>query len=152
LPAVTVFEVGLALSVKLPAATPVPVSVTVCGLIGALSVIAMVPLRVPVAVGVRVTLIVQLAPAARLAPHVFVTPKSEEFVPVTLMLEMARLTLPVFERVTVCAALGVPTCCPVNVRLPGEVFAPGKGQNTLRFSLAKIAQTVAARPTLSGMH
>jgi hypothetical protein len=96
-----VFEVGLALSVKLPAAMPVPVRVTVCGLIRPLSVIAMVPLRVPVTVGVNVTLIVQLAPAERLVPQVFVTSKSEEFDPAILMLEMARLTLPVFDRVTV---------------------------------------------------
>jgi hypothetical protein len=56
---------------------------------------------VPVAMGVKVTLMVQLAPTARLTPQVFVTPKSEAFVPVAVMLETVRLTLPVFDRVTV---------------------------------------------------
>src|SRR5258706_8336782 len=49
---------------------PVPVRSTVCGLLPALSVIVTAPRRVPVAVGVNVTLIVQLAPAASVLPHV----------------------------------------------------------------------------------
>jgi hypothetical protein len=53
-------------------ATPVPVRLTVCGLPLALSVMVRVPLRTPVAVGVKVTLIVQLAPAPTLAPQVLV--------------------------------------------------------------------------------
>ncbi len=53
-------------------ATPVPVRLTLCGLPAALSVIDTVPVRVPVAVGVNVTLIVQLAAAATDAPQVFV--------------------------------------------------------------------------------
>ncbi len=54
------------------AATPVPVRLTLCGLPAALSVIDTVPVRVPVAVGVKVTLMVQLAPATTEAPQVFV--------------------------------------------------------------------------------
>src|SRR5260370_619056 len=42
----------------------VPVSGTVCGLPAALSMMVKVPMRVPAAVGVNVTLIVQFAPAA----------------------------------------------------------------------------------------
>ena len=58
-----------------PAAdVPVPVRLTVCGVFAALSVKVIVPVRVPVAVGVNVTLIVQLAPTATLLPHVFVCP------------------------------------------------------------------------------
>jgi hypothetical protein len=44
--------------------TPVPVKLTFCGLPLALSVIVSEALREPVAVGVNVTLIAQLAPAA----------------------------------------------------------------------------------------
>jgi hypothetical protein len=44
--------------------TPVPLRVTDCGLPDALSVIAKLALRVPSAVGVKVTLMVQEAPAA----------------------------------------------------------------------------------------
>jgi hypothetical protein len=59
---------------------PVPVSETVRGLPLALSVIVMVPLRAPVAVGVNVTLIVQFMLAGTDAPHVFVSAKSPEAV------------------------------------------------------------------------
>jgi len=52
--------------------TPVPVSGTVWGLLLALSVIVRVPVRLPVVVGEKVTLIVQFAPAASDTPHVFV--------------------------------------------------------------------------------
>ena len=48
---------------------PVPESDTVCGLLGSESVSVRVPLRVPVAVGVKVTFTVQLPPAATLAPQ-----------------------------------------------------------------------------------
>ena len=44
--------------------TPVPLRVTDCGLPDVLSVIAKLALRVPSAVGVKVTLMVQEAPAA----------------------------------------------------------------------------------------
>ena len=52
--------------------TPVPASETVWGLLLALSVIVRVPVRLPVVVGEKVTLIVQFAPAASVAPHVLV--------------------------------------------------------------------------------
>ena len=62
----------------------------------ALSVIVMEPLRAPVVVGVKVTLRVQLALAARLAPQVLVWEKS----PLTVMLVMLRVALPVLLSVT----------------------------------------------------
>jgi hypothetical protein len=51
---------------------PVPVKETVCGLLLALSVMVRVPGLLPVAPGVNVTLMVQLAPAANDDPHVLV--------------------------------------------------------------------------------
>ena len=54
------------------AAIPVPVSDTVCGLPVALSTTESVPVLVPTAVGVNVTLIVQNAPIARLVPQLLV--------------------------------------------------------------------------------
>jgi hypothetical protein len=74
-----------------------------------LSVIVTAALRAPVAVGVNVTLILQLAPAARLVPQVFVWLKSPLFVPVMAMLVMPSAAVPVLERVTACAALLVLT-------------------------------------------
>src|SRR2546427_12208101 len=69
---------------------PVPVTLAVCGLLLALSVTVNVALRVPTAVGVNVTSIEQLAPAARLAPQLFVCEKSPLLVPVKPMLEILR--------------------------------------------------------------
>jgi hypothetical protein len=51
---------------------PVPLRATLCGEPVALSVMVSVPVRVPVVVGVKVTEIVQLAPAATLVPQVLV--------------------------------------------------------------------------------
>ena len=51
---------------------PVPERLRVCGLPVALSATLRVALRVPVAAGLKVTLIVQLAPAATLDPQVLV--------------------------------------------------------------------------------
>ncbi len=51
---------------------PVPVSVTDCGLAGSTSLIVSAALLVPIAVGLNVTLIVQLDLAATLVPQVFV--------------------------------------------------------------------------------
>jgi len=81
----------------------VPDSVTCCGLPVALSAIDSVPLREPVAVGVNVTLIVQLDPAARLVPQVFVCAKS----PVTVTPVIVRLAVPLLLRVTALAVLVV---------------------------------------------
>jgi hypothetical protein len=51
---------------------PVPNKVTVCELPAPLSVTVIAPVRVPAAVGVNVTLIVQLPPTATKLPQVFV--------------------------------------------------------------------------------
>ena len=53
---------------------PVPDRVTLCGEVDALSVIVMVPGRLPLVVGENVTLIVQLTPPANVVPQLFVWP------------------------------------------------------------------------------
>jgi hypothetical protein len=53
-------------------AVPVPVKVTDCGLLGALSVILIEAVRLPEAEGVKVTLIVQAPFAATELPQVLV--------------------------------------------------------------------------------
>ena len=73
---------------------PVRLTVWVAGL--ALSAMAKEPLREPLTVGVKVTLRVQLALAARLVPQVLVWEKS----PLTVTLVILSMTLPVFLRVT----------------------------------------------------
>ena len=61
-----------------------------------MSVMVIDPLRAPMAVGVKVTVIVQGAPAARLEPQVLVWEKS----PLAVMLEIVRVAFPVLLRVT----------------------------------------------------
>jgi hypothetical protein len=77
-----------------PVPVPVRLTVWVEGL--ALSVMVRVPVLVPAVVGLKVTLMAQLAPAATLEPQVLVWEKS----PLILMLLMLRVALPVFVSVT----------------------------------------------------
>jgi hypothetical protein len=86
-------------------ATPVPLSRMTCGAPGALSDMPTAAVRLPVACGVKVTKIVQLAPAAKLAPQVLVCEKSLVLVPVMAKPPMVRGALPVFVNVTFCEAL-----------------------------------------------
>jgi hypothetical protein len=83
---------------------PTPLSAMVCGLLGPLSATFILPVREPPALGLKVTLIVQFAPALTLLPQVLVWEKS----PLAAMLETASEAVPVFVRVTVCAVLLVP--------------------------------------------
>ena len=84
-------------------ATPVPVRLTVCGLPVALSVTVIVPGWLPVAVGVKVTVMVQLAAAATDAPQVLVW----AYGALAAMLVMVSAAVPEFVSVTACAALVV---------------------------------------------
>jgi len=54
---------------------PLPDKLTVCGLSTLLSLMVRVPLKIPRALGVKVTVIVQDAPAPTLAPQSFVCEK-----------------------------------------------------------------------------
>ena len=58
------------------------------------------PVRVPVAVGLNVTVNVQLAFAARLVPHVVVSEKSSAFVPIIVIPVKFNSVLPLFVKVT----------------------------------------------------
>lgn len=88
--------------------------------------------RVPIALGEKVTLSTQLAPAAT-CPAALVgqvvaglaSAKSPGFVPARVMLVMLRGAPPLFASVTVCAALVVLVGWLVNVRLPGVGVAVG---------------------------
>ena len=61
----------------------------------------------PLAVGVNVTLIVQFAPAATLAPQVFVCAKSPGFAPAIEIPVMVNAAAPVLDKVTTFTALVV---------------------------------------------
>jgi hypothetical protein len=100
---------------------PVPVSDTLCGLPDALSVTVIEPERVPVAVGVKVTLIKQFAPAASVVPQLFACAKSLLLV----MLAMPITSSPLLVSVIVCGALVTPTGCEPKFRLAGVRLAAG---------------------------
>jgi len=89
----------------------VPVRAMVWGELAALSAIEMEPARDPVAVGSKVTEMVQFALTARVAPQVLVWAKLEALAPPTVMPVKVMVPLPVLVRVTVWAALVVPTTC-----------------------------------------
>lgn len=100
-------------------ATPVPLIATVCGLPLALSVSFTVEDRLPVLAGVKVTLTVQFAFAARDPGQVLVCEKSPE-----LPLEMAILVrdndaFPVLVTVIDCGLLATPTAWLPKLRLVG---------------------------------
>jgi uncharacterized protein YqcC (DUF446 family) len=98
--------------------TPVPERVTVWGDPAALSVMVTDAPRLPAAVGVNVTEMLQLPPAATLAPQVLVCAKSPGLVPATAMLVTVKAAVPVLLSVTDWAALVVPTFWLAYVRLP----------------------------------
>jgi len=84
---------------------PVPLSALVRGLPVALSEMLSVPVLVPAATGVKVTEMVQSAPALKVVGQVLVWEKS----PLAVMPEIVSVLLPVLVSVTVWAWLLVPT-------------------------------------------
>ncbi len=105
-------------SVSGAAAAPVKLSAWV----PALSVIVTVPVRVPAALGVKVIVIVQLAPAATVPPTPGHEPKpANAKSPVIVYApEMVRAELPVLVSVAVFTTLVVPTVCAAKLSGLGE--------------------------------
>src|ERR1019366_2483215 len=86
--------------------TPVPVRETVCGLFVALAVLESVAVMAPVAVGVKVTLMVHEVWAASDVPQVLAEMANAlALVPVILSPEIVMAVLSLFFSVTVFAAL-----------------------------------------------
>lgn len=112
-------DVGEGVATAAAGAAPVPDSATVCGVPDASSVIESDAVREPVAVGVNVTVAVQLAPAARLWGQLFVCAKSPAFGPLRPMSLIASAKPPVLVRVTVWPALVVCVVWEANVSAVG---------------------------------
>ena len=104
---------------------PVPERLTVCGLPLALSVMLTEAVRLPLAAGVKVTLMVQLAPPATEPPQVLVCAKSLALAPVSAMLVMFSVVPPLFVSVAAWALLVLPSAWLANVMLGGDKFAVG---------------------------
>jgi len=76
--------------------TPVPLSAIVCVVGFALSVTVTEGVAAPSEGGVNVTITMQVAPAARLVPQVFVSVNHVESVPVSLIEVMVNVPVPAF--------------------------------------------------------
>jgi len=95
--------VGVSIT-AVPAVTPVPLRLNVCGLLAALSVIESVAPRAPVAVGVNVTFILQVPPPAfSVATQSLV---SVYWVSLLVIPVIVRGAVPALTTVMVCVALG----------------------------------------------
>jgi len=81
---------------RLTTGPPPPVRLTVCVPGVALSETLSLPVLVPLAVGLKVTLIVHAAPTVSRGVHVWVCEKS----PLVAILKMVRAAVPVLLRVT----------------------------------------------------
>lgn len=68
-------------------------------------------LRAPRAEGAKITLIVQLAPAAREGPQLLVWVKSEAPILLIVRLLIESVVVPVLVKVRVCGELVLPTSC-----------------------------------------
>ena len=73
-----------------------------------MSVMVTEAVRVPIAVGAKVTLILQFPPAGRELGQLLLWLKSPAFAPATAMAVMLMAAVPVLLKVTGCAALVVP--------------------------------------------
>jgi hypothetical protein len=103
----------------------VPERLTDWGLPAALSVMVSEAKRLPLAEGVKMTLIEQLPPAATELPQLLVWAKSLAFEPESARLVTLKVALPELVNVIVCAELAVLTDWFPKARLVGETVAPG---------------------------
>jgi len=126
------------------AVTAVPVKLTCCGLPLELSVTVSAPVRVPLAVGVKVMLNVQDAWTATLPPQLLVSEKS----PLVETLLIVRVPVPVLLRVTGCDALAVPTAWLAKARVLGETPATGAGTKPVPVRLICCGLPVALSVTV----
>ena len=108
--------------------SPVPLSAAVCVVpvtLLELSVTVRVALRLPGAVGLNVTEIVQFAPTATLLPQVLVCAKSPGLVPLIAMLAIVSGPVPELLSVTVWALVVTPTLVSLNETTLGDSPAVG---------------------------
>ena len=139
--------------VKSGGTVPVPVKVLVCGEPAALSATESAALKLPIAEGVKVMAIEQVAAAASASPQVLVPmAKSLALAPVSVMPEMLSVALPALVRVKVAGGLEVPlrvlkfttpgvrAACGAAGAVPVQVRATdscgsGEGKLTPRFAV-----------------
>ena len=115
-----------------PGAVPIPDSAMLCVPPLALSPMMTTPVREPTALGVKATAIAQVPPAATGVEVEHVVPELTAKSPLAAMALMVSGPLPVFDNVTDCAIVDVPTTVPPKVRLEGANVTPGAVPEPLR--------------------
>jgi hypothetical protein len=91
----------------------------------ALSVTVTAALNDPAASELKITDMLQLVPAANVAPHALVSPKSEGFAPVSVMLLMFNVALPGLDSTMTEEVLDVPEGWLTKLMLGGVNTACG---------------------------
>lgn len=100
------------------------VNPTVCGLPAALSLMLSAAVRLFVARGRKITLILQLVPASNDRPQLLVSSNSTELTPVIERGDVIlKVLLPTFVSMTLFAALTLPLVMEPKFKLVGENFA-----------------------------
>jgi hypothetical protein len=133
--------------VKLPRGIAIPPSDTLAGTVARLAETVNVPVLAPVPIGVKLTVMLQLAPAARLPMQGLLCVKSPLVAPggQVLMAEIVTALAVPFVRVTVCGALPVPTTWLPKVSDVGDRVKPGIPvplSDRLAGTVATLAETV----------
>jgi len=119
--------------------TPVPLNAMVCGEFPALSVMEMVALSAPGAIGAKWPWISHWPPAGSPVPQLFAKSKEEAFGPVRAMPVIDSGASPAFVKTAVCDALVWPTVIEPNDKLVVSkvVIGPGDCSPTVADSLAE---------------
>lgn len=98
---------------------PVPERLTADGPPLVLLAMSSAALRMPCASGVKITRMMQLAPAATVGPQSLLSEKSPPLVPPSVIAERFSATVPVLVSLTACEAPALPTAWLPKLRLSG---------------------------------
>jgi hypothetical protein len=118
---------------------PVPVKATVCGVVSASSLKVNVPLRIPIAVGLKVTLTVQFAPAATVVPQVLALMAKS---PLIVILLIFSVLVPVFVSLIAFAVLVVASTLFPKARFVADSATAGVLPPLPQFGNLKFAMRV----------
>ena len=112
-----------------PVPAPVPERVALCGLPLPLSTILTIAVRVPLAKGVKVKLMVHRAPAATEFPQVLTSEKSLASAPVSATLVMLKAAFPELVTVMACVSLVFPKARVAKIKPEGARLTLGASAN-----------------------
>jgi hypothetical protein len=99
----------------------VPLNATLAGAVTVAEVTVKMPVAAPMAVGVKITPTVQLAPPARLLGQLFCVKLNGA---ATVSVSELAAVLPELETVTICVALDWPVNTSAKVNCDGFTFSP----------------------------